>query len=692
LASTGIDSMPLVKDSFKMLRRLLMAERLRRELRRRKLLLDQRHKVPQAALDFSPQAGVSKSETKPRWKRAQDVLNGAGAKNEVSGKRLGFLSAIRRTQGPVNETVMSGVRALLDTNTWLRENLTNLHRRLSDQTNKVDKHQRQLTELRNTLRELRRQAATHQQFQGLHLSPMERARGTSRSIVVAVDLLPLIPGGENGGLKPAIFSLLRELAHQAGGSLIFVFLTKSSSHGEVRQIAGPHDILICALEDPLHGAGAIEKAERAEFKLIPPPPELLRAIDVDLLYCPFGMTPFYVPGIPTIALIADVLHRDYPFSLTQQQISEREAYIQETIRVATKIQCISRSGVDRLVAHYNKIEATKLFYTYLPIHLRLGGSSNGADKETKGPVSRPFFFYPANLWIHKNHEILLLSYARYRERAGGAAWDLLLTFHEEPRAAELRSLARALGISEYVRFAGFVCEHELHNIWQTAGALVFPSLHEGFGIPLVEAMHYGVPIITSAEFALKEVAGDACYLIDPHKPCSLANALLEVSTNAELRAELVRRARERLMLFDLKIAARVLLDQFYSAIRTEEEFPRRPGAAAGQTAILTSPTPASEERWQIEIACCRTGSHQKLSVYLDDFPYGTFHRADREDAFSFVCRPQGRILGVRRAPSTNSKNVEQSDSSDHPVTRIVAHDLHGRRIILYEKPTTFLNG
>jgi len=676
-----------------MLRRLPVAESLRSEVRKRKLLVERPHQVPQAASDFSLQAGVSNSETKPRWKRAQDPLSGAGAKNEVSGKRLRFLRAIRRTQDAVNEAIISAVRALLDTNTWLRENLTVLHPRLSDQTDKADKHQPQLSDLRRNIREARRQAAAQQQqAQGPHVSAVERARGASRPIVVAVDLLPLIPGGENGGIKPAIFSLLRELAHQAGGGLIFVFLTKSTSHGEVRQIAGPNDILICALEDPLHAADAIEMAERAEFKLIPPPPELLRTIDVDLLYCPFGMTPFYVPGIPTIALIADVLHRDYPFSLTEQQISEREAYIQETIRVATKIQCISRSGVDRLVANYNNIEATKLFYTYLPIHLRLGGSSNGADEETKGPVSRPFFFYPANLWIHKNHEILLLSYAHYRERAGGAAWDLLLTFHEEPKAAELRSLARTLGISEYVRFAGFVCEHELHNIWQTAGALVFPSLHEGFGIPLVEAMHYGVPIITNAEFSLKEIAGDACYLIDPRKPCSLANALLEISTNAELRGELVRRARERLVLFDLRIAARLLLDQFYSAIRTEEDFPRRPDAAAGQTAILTSATPASEERWQIEIACCRTGSHQKLSVYLDDFPYGTFHRADREDAFSFVCRPQGRILCVRRARSTTSNSAEQSDSSDHPVTRIVAHDLHGRRIVLYEKPTTFLNG
>ena len=608
VASTGLSPIPLVKDALNKLRRFLRVKRLRRELRRRKLLLD------------------------------------------------------NLVRGP-----------------------------FSDLPDRADEHQFQLTSIRRKVREVRPHADPHQRFESPHSSGMQGSSGACRPIVVAVDLLPLLRGGENGGLKPAIFSLLGELARKAGGCLSFVFLTNSASHGEVRRIATPSDILICALENPLHPADGIENGRRAEFKLIPPPPKLLRTIDVDLLYCPFGMTPFHVPGIPTIALIADVLHRDYPFTLTEQQISEREAYIAEAIRVATKIQCISRSGMARMLANYTNIDATKLFYTYLPIHLRLGGSRNGADEKREKSPSRPFFFYPANLWVHKNHEILLLAYARYREQAGDAAWDLLLTFEEDARAAELKSLARILGVSEYVRFAGFVPEHELHDIWQRAGALVFPSLHEGFGIPLVEAMHYGVPIITSTEFSLKEIAGDACYLIDPRKPSSVANALSEISTNAELRAELVRGARQRLMLFDLKIAGRILLDQFYSAIRTEEDFPRRPDYA-GQTAILSLPTPASEERWQIEIACCRTGSRQKLSVYLDDFPYGTFHRANGEDAFSFVCRPQGRILGVGCARSTHSDSAPRSDSPDDQVTRIVAQDSHGRRIILYEKPTTFLNG
>ncbi len=548
----------------------------------------------------------------------------------------------------------------------------------------TDKHQSELADLRRKVLEVRSRAL--QQFESPRVPATQGAGSVSRPIVVAVDLLPLLRAGENGGIKPAIFSLLGELARQSRGALTFVFLTNSACHGEVQQIAGPNDILICALEKPLHPVDAAVK-ESAEFKLVPPPAELLQKIDVDLLYCPFGMTPFHVPGIPTIALIADLLHRDYPFTLTERQISERETYIQTTTRVASRIQCISCSGVERLVANY-RIDRSRLFYTYLPIHLRLvdrGGSSN----ETRRQGDRPFFFYPANLWIHKNHEILLLSYARYREQAGDAAWDLVLTFHEEPRATTLKALAQALGISKYVRFAGFVGEQELDNIWQTAGALVFPSLHEGFGIPLLEAMHYGVPIITSTEFSLQEVAGDACYPIDPRKPSSVANALLEISGNTELRADLVRRGRDRLILFDLKVAARHLLHQFDSVIRKEAGFPRIPDRI-GQTTIVSSPTPASKERWEIEIVC-GTSSQQKLSIYLDDSPYGSFQKPNGKNAFSFVCRPNGRILTVRDTDSNNSNGTEQSDRPDDAITKITARDLNGRNIILYKKPAAVLN-
>src|SRR2546423_9900836 len=110
-------------------------------------------------------------------------------------------------------------------------------------------------------------------------------KSASATLAVAVDLLPLRPGGENGGLKPAIFSLLRELARQAGESLFFIFLTNSTSHTQVRDIAHPNDILICVLEDPLHPCAEVGLHGKAEFKLVPPSFDLPRAIEIDLLYC-----------------------------------------------------------------------------------------------------------------------------------------------------------------------------------------------------------------------------------------------------------------------------------------------------------------------------------------------------------------------------------------------------------------------
>lgn len=513
---------------------------------------------------------------------------------------------------------------------------------------------------------------------------MELARDRPQRIVVAVDLLPLRPGGENGGIKPAIFTLLRAVGDEAGDDLVFVFLTNSASHAQVRDLARPKDILICVLEEPGYPCARLDDGQANEFKVIPPPTDLVRTIDADLLYCPFGATTFHTPGLPTIALIADLLHKDYPFTLTATQIAEREAYIQNTIRAATRLQCISRSGMERMIEHYS-IPRSALFYTYLPIHVRLEKPLQEAAGHSDSIPPRPYFFYPANLWLHKNHEVLLLSFARYRHEVGDNAWDLVLTFHEEPRAQYLRGIAKTLGVAEHVRFAGFVNDQELHRIWKKAGALVFPSLHEGFGIPLVEAMHYGIPIISSTEFALNEVAGDACYVIDARKPASVAQALAEVSQNRELRTALIKRGRERLKLFDLRLAARSLLDALRNLTRSAHAFPRKPHYS--NDLILTAPTPVSAERWNIVMEFGDSASSQKFAVYLDEWPFATFTPAAfGERGFSFFCQPGGRTLGLRVAGMNKPNETGAEVNGANPVRRIIAVDSRKRRILLYENP------
>ena len=268
---------------------------------------------------------------------------------------------------------------------------------------------------------------------------MKEARAlieTKAALAVAVDLTPFRPDGSHGGLKPALFRLLSEAMEQAGRTLVFLFLANAATRDEVRRLARPQDLLICVEPD-----GPPPEAP-LEFWLPDPPSDFLRWIGADLLYAPLGACSFACEGVPTVALIADLLHRDYPLSLTQAQIAERDSSIMQTLFCASMIQCASRAGVERLMAHY-QVPEEKLFYTYLPMRECREADSAATDFiQDQGP----YFFYPADLWKHKNHETLLLAYRLYREQAGEAAWDLVLAFHEENRAAELRTLARALGI------------------------------------------------------------------------------------------------------------------------------------------------------------------------------------------------------------------------------------------------------
>ena len=113
-----------------------------------------------------------------------------------------------------------------------------------------------------------------------------------------------------------------------------------------------------------------------------------------------------------------------------------------------------------------------------------------------------------------------------------------------------------LGLASRVIFPGYVEEADLPALLSGALALVFPSLYEGFGIPVLEAGACGVPVITSNTSSLPEVAGDAALLVDPHDVDAIADAMFRIATDAELRAELDRRGQENVKRFSWEKCAR----------------------------------------------------------------------------------------------------------------------------------------
>lgn len=348
------------------------------------------------------------------------------------------------------------------------------------------------------------------------------------AVRLVVDLTPLRPGGANGGVKPAIAEFLKGLASSRQPRFSLFLITDSSTEKEALAWLGGKAETLC-LDHP----GAQGNLPEAFF----------RGCRFDVLYAPFGMIRFPHSGLPTVSMVVDLLHRDYPASLPYREIEWRERYFSQMVISADRFQVISDFTGRQLQEHY-KVPREKIFRTYLPIQDRFEAVHLPEPAEPSG-----YFFYPANFWPHKNHEVLLLAYHLYVHELGPEAWRLVLTGSNPDRQKQLRLLGETLGVAGRIEFLGHIPEAELGRVFGSASALVFPSLHEGFGIPPLEAMRFGVPVIASECGSLGEVVGDAALTVDPRKPLLLAEAMCGLTRSPELQQDLREKGRRRLAEF-----------------------------------------------------------------------------------------------------------------------------------------------
>jgi glycosyltransferase involved in cell wall biosynthesis len=145
----------------------------------------------------------------------------------------------------------------------------------------------------------------------------------------------------------------------------------------------------------------------------------------------------------------------------------------------------------------------------------------------------------------KNLERLILAVARARDRPDGTALQLAVAGPIERGDQAARSLARRLGLEEVVRWLGWVPDDELPVLYGGALCLAYPSLAEGFGLPILEAMACGTPVLTSDRSALAEVAGDAALLVDPESPDAIAEGLRRLRRDEGARQDLITRGAVR---------------------------------------------------------------------------------------------------------------------------------------------------
>jgi glycosyltransferase involved in cell wall biosynthesis len=388
----------------------------------------------------------------------------------------------------------------------------------------------------------------------------------SRLSCIEIDLTPLLPGAANGGAKIVVLELIKQFGRLAPDCKI-VLLTSARTHNELAafesgnitrrrwtdhtqrfsRIVYWRDRVLRRLPPSLH---------HALFKLrkILPLPGYYKPsqLDCDLLFFPFGLSrpargfDWNFGSIPSVAAVYDLQHRAYPEFFPAAEFAERQRCLEFHKQRAVFI-VISNFVRDSMIAQVG-IAPDAVFTAYIRLHARMPQVDAGVVRLCLHKLQlteRRYFVYPANFWRHKNHEMLLTAFAM--ARAGKLPLDIKLVCTGSPdeRMAEVADASEALGLSDFVIFPGFLADAEFAALLRSSIGVVFPSLYEGFGMPVIEAMAAGSPVACSDRASLPEIAGDAALLFDPRKPAAVAEAMSRLATDEELRSDLIAKGQRR---------------------------------------------------------------------------------------------------------------------------------------------------
>jgi glycosyltransferase involved in cell wall biosynthesis len=353
-------------------------------------------------------------------------------------------------------------------------------------------------------------------------------------VTVVLDMFVLVPGA-SGGIVPWIKGVVREMVRlYPQDRLLLVY---RGAHPPIR-VDGPNVVEVQLPEDgpSYHQAlGDLCHREGASALIRSYPHEEHPAF-------PFHRQIFVIP---------DMQHDFYPEFFQRHILAARRRGFAFAMTRGGAIATMTDHSRATMVNHPWTM-CRDVFLMPAALTEEIGQDPGDAPLPDEAAGFDRFFFMPANIWAHKNHRRLFEAFARALPNLP-ANTGLVLTGSPDGFQAALAGY-EALPIVHL----GFVSHPVMASLFRRATALVYFSLFEGFGMPLLEAFHHGTPVICSGATALAEVGGDAVLACDPTNPDAMAALMLQIIGDEALRQQLVARGRDRLKVYDWTAPARNL--------------------------------------------------------------------------------------------------------------------------------------
>ncbi|MBL8168412.1 MAG: glycosyltransferase family 4 protein [Acidobacteria bacterium] len=345
-------------------------------------------------------------------------------------------------------------------------------------------------------------------------------------------------GAQQGGNETYIRNLIRALAALDADNRYTIYLANAQAAAEWQN-------------------GFVAQHPNFSVRLLPPPTPLvrvpvfltyeLRRRPVDVLHVQYTAPPFC--NAPVVATIHDLAFEHLPETFTRRGSLQLKLTVRRTARRAARIATVSEYSRQDLLRTY-RLAPEKVVTTYNGIEPHFTAQPRAADEAAqvrqRFGIARGFLLAVGSLQPRKNLERLIRTYARLRREQPDFAPQLVIVGRKLWLAESIFAEVSRQPWASDVILTGYVGDDDLPALYRTASAFVYPSLFEGFGLPPLEAMACGTPVITSNISSLPEVAGSAALLVDPLNEQELAAALQRILNDqplrARLRAEGVRQA------------------------------------------------------------------------------------------------------------------------------------------------------
>ncbi len=350
-------------------------------------------------------------------------------------------------------------------------------------------------------------------------------------------------------------------------------------------------------------------------------PLALRREGVALFHAPHYVLPPLVP-CPSVVTIHDCIHLVFPQYLPNKlALGYARTSMGMAARRAARVLTVSETS-KRDIMKFFGTSPDKIDVIYNSYDEQFGVEPREEDinrVRERYQLQDEFVLYVGNVKPHKNVERLIEAFHLVRDR-GLDHLKLVIIGDAVSKYAALRRAVHRHQLHKYVRFLGFVPEETLAIMYRLAGVFVFPSLYEGFGLPPLEAMASGTPVVVSNLSSLPEVAGDAAVLVDPYHPETIADGIERVLTDSVLRADLRARGLARAKQFSWETSVR-RVREIYGEVIDAPVLAEAP-AAAGRTGHRRSPSALSAPRVALvhDWLTGMRGGEKALEVLCERFP------------------------------------------------------------------------